>query len=100
MKVANIAFPVSGMELFQKNIYSENIQAFEAMYALKKKTDGDVVTKKETEIGESLFTEMRGYLIFGRIFGIVPVSGIVHSTNHSTLHYKYVPDSENNIFFF
>lgn len=81
-----MAFPISGMEMFSKNVYGGNYQAFEAMYKMKKKTDNDSAERKP-ESGDNLFENMRGYLILGRFIGVIPLSG-VFSSSHASLRFK------------
>lgn len=78
-----MTFP--GMEMFNKNIYSDNYQVFEAVYGMKKKYDDKEESKPV--VSDSIFLNMRGYLVFGRFLGIIPVSGIFSST-HESLRFK------------
>lgn len=78
-----MTFP--GMEMFSKNMYSDNYQVFEAVYGRKKKCDDKEESKPV--VRDSIFLSMRGYLIFGRFLGIIPVSG-VFSPTHESLRFK------------
>ncbi|CAL8093418.1 unnamed protein product [Orchesella dallaii] len=77
-----MAFPV--VDFFSKNVYTENFKAFEAVYGMKKKPeekDGKVA------MADNLFLDMRGYLIFGRVIGVIPLSG-VFGLSHKSLRFK------------
>ncbi len=73
------------MEMFSKNMYSDNYQVFEAVYALNKKYDDKEESKPV--VRDSIFLSMRGYLILGRFLGVIPISGVFGST-HESLRFK------------
>jgi len=77
-----MAFPV--VDFFSKSTYTDNYKAFEAAYGMKKKSDDK---ESKAVMTDTLFLDMRGYLIFGRIIGINPLSGVL-GVSHTSLSFK------------
>ena len=84
-----------GTDNFTKNLYENNYEVYQVAYKLRQRSVKSIRTtsenKSETtenDAGNHLFKNMRGFLIIGRILGILPVSGIFRKSTYTSMNFK------------
>lgn len=86
---------ITGIECFGKEVYPENYRVFEEIYYGARKRPGIEKDKHEktsqhlADLPEDLFSHVKNYLIFGKLLGVIPISG-VFSSSHVSLSFRYL----------